>query len=129
MKTFRSGILVGFFTALILVLGCATQFPYRFYNAQIKSRAITEADVGKDLATLAYQEGVLLGKLGSDGWPDRPFADCQPDPIPSPGASPAPSPNLMKCTTLATPEFYSLKADDEKCHSDLDVCQHQPPSP
>lgn len=130
MRTFRSGVLIGFLAAVVGLIGCATAFPYRYYAEHFQSRAIVQADVGKDLADLVYQEGILWGKSGSGGWPDVPLNDCKPDPDPTPGTpSPVPSPIKLKCITMFDGDFYSLKADDEKCHSDLDACQHPKPSP
>lgn len=115
---------LGLFTAV----GCASSFPWRYYGAHLHSRPIIEADVGKDLADLAYAEGTLYGVLGKDGWPDRPLEDCKPDPDPSPnGPAPSASPIKLKCMTLFIDDWYSLKADDEKCHSDLDACQKPKP--
>lgn len=119
--------IAGFLFGLLTLLGCATtvMFPYKYYAAHIPDRTITEADVGKSLADLAYAEGILWGKAGSEGWSDLALNECKPDPIPSPDASPTPgpSPKLMKCTTMLNDEFYALKADDEKCHVDLQICQ------
>lgn len=129
MRAYGAGFWSGFFIGAFAVVGCASTFPWRYYGAHLHSRPIIEQDVGKDLADLAYAEGVLYGKTGSNGWPDLPLNDCKPDPDPSPGApSPGPSPIKLRCITLMDSDFYSLKADDEKCHSDLDACQHPTPS-
>lgn len=124
-RAVASGFLLGVFT----IVGCASafQFHWPYYNAKLPAREITQADIGKDLGGLCYDEGILLGKLGADGWPDLPFAECKPDPIPSPGVSPAPSPVLMKCGTFRLSDVHAVIADDEKCHSDLSACQQGPP--
>lgn len=102
---------------VLSMASCASVWTFRSYNAEIRDRTITEADVGKSLADLAYSEGMLLGKLGSDGWPDLPLSDCKPD-----------ATNKMKCATMMLPEFYRLKDDDEKCHERLQACENPPPS-
>lgn len=117
------GFLPGFILGLLTIAGCATVFPWRYYNSNIPERKITEQDVGKSLSDLAYDEGILLGKSGSGGWPDAPLNQCKPDPLPSPGASPSPVPDELKCVTVLVDDFYSLKADDEKCHANLQTCQ------
>lgn len=130
MRSYGAGFWSGFVIGVICVVGCASSFPWRYYGAHLHSRPIVEADLGKDLAGLAYAEGVLYGKLGKDGWPDRPLEDCKPDPDPVPGGpSPVASPVKLKCVTLMVDDMYSLKADDQKCHSDLDACQKPQPTP
>lgn len=119
--------MVGFIFGMLALLGCATvSFPFKYYAAHLPDRKITEADVGKSLAEIAYAEGLLFGKEGQDGWPDLALNECKPDPMPSPGASPnpGPSPKLLKCMTMMEGEFYQLKGDNEKCHADLQICQH-----
>lgn len=106
-------LLIGF----AMSIGCAATFPYRNYNALIRSRSITQADVGKDIADLVYDEGVLLGKLGNEGWVDKPLSECKPD-----------AGNKFKCSVMFLTEFNNLKTDDLRCHVDLDSCQHPQPS-
>lgn len=86
------------------------------------------------MSDACYDSGKLLGKLGTDGWPDVSLDQCKPDPVPSPNpdpkGSPAPAPVLFKCVTLIRADWDSLKADDLKCHQDLQICQKGPaPSP
>jgi hypothetical protein len=123
-------LLLGYALGLLTLGGCATTFAWRYYAPHIPDRKITQADVGKSLADLAYAEGLLWGKAGKDGWPDLGFEECKPDPDPTPGASPGPAPRKLKCITLLDPDFYSLKEDNEKCHAELQKCQAGPePTP
>lgn len=98
---------------ILTIVGCATTFPWRYYA--------TEMD------DTCYDHGKLLGKPGKGGWPDLSLNQCKPDPTPT--ATPpagAPKPIKLKCMTLLVDDWYSLKADDEKCHSDLVACQQGP---
>lgn len=113
-------LFAGFVLGMVTVAGCATtgSFPWPYYSTQMPGEC--------------YQQGTLLGKSGADGWPDLPLSECEPDPLPSPGASPSPGPSpvLLKCMTVKVDDFYSIQADDEKCHADLIACQQgAPPSP
>ena len=68
-----------------------------------------------------YDKGQLLGKQGKEGWPDEPLAQCKPDETVK-----------LKCMTVKVDDFYSIKADNIKCHQDLISCQQGPlpkPSP
>lgn len=107
------GFVPGFVLGCATIAGCASIFPYRYYNTQMPPEC--------------YDQGRLLGKLGPEGWPDLSLADCKPDPEPSPGSSIVPK--RQKCTTLLDDDFYSLKADDEKCHEQLKMCQNPEPMP
>lgn len=114
MKRFGSFV-TGWAAGICTALGCAsTQWPYPYYAPSM--------DHG------CYESGVMLGKTGSDGWPDLSMKECEPDVDPSPSASPSPwpSPVKLKCLMLRVDDFYALKGDDEKCHSDLVACQHGP---
>lgn len=118
MKNYFAGFLPGFIIGIFTMIGCASSpiFPWNYYNVQMPDGC--------------YDQGKLLGKLGSDGWPDLNLDACKPDPDPTPGGpSPAPSPIKLKCMTMLADDFFSLQADDEKCHSDLDACQHPAPTP
>lgn len=95
------------------MVGCATAFPYRYYATSMPPSC--------------YDLGQLLGKTGSGGWPDASLDQCKPDPDLPPGSpSGAPQPVKLKCMTMLVDDFYSLKADDEKCHADLQICQQGP---
>lgn len=109
-KGYSIGILMG----IVTVVGCAsTGFPWLYYNAQMPESC--------------YDQGKLLGKTGSGGWPDLSLSECKPDPVPSGSPTPGrPSPVLLKCMTMKADDFYSLRADDEKCHADLQICQQGP---
>jgi hypothetical protein len=97
----NKGFFPGFILGLLTVAGCASVFPYKHY--------------GMDIPSECYDKGSLLGKLGKDGWPDLPMTECKPDLA-----------NKMKCQVMIESEFNSLKADDEKCHADLQKCQQGP---
>lgn len=57
-----------------------------------------------------YDRGVLLGKEGQ--WQDIPLSECKPDDV-----------KKLKCITLKSDEFYSVKAGYEQCQADLIRCQ------
>lgn len=98
MKDLFRGYLMGMILAALTVIGCATAFPWRYYATQMPETC--------------YDAGKLLGKDGSDGWPDTDLNECKPDKT-----------SRLKCITMLVDDFYSLKADDEKCHNDLKFCQ------
>lgn len=104
------GVIAGYVLGVVTVVGCAN-FPYHYFSTKMPADC--------------YDKGTLLGKADLGGWPDESLSECKPDAEPAPGTSPSPGPApiLLKCMTMKAPEFYSLKADDEKCHSDLDICQ------
>lgn len=103
-----------FYTLGVLtIIGCATAFPYRYYAAEMPDTC--------------YDQGKLLGKSGKAGWPDLSLKECKPDPTPTTSPIPGdPKPVRLRCMTLMIDDWYSLKADDEKCHSDLDACLKGP---
>lgn len=107
-RTFQ-GFTVGILLGLITVVGCASSFAYKYYATAMPNSC--------------YEEGTLLGKSGNGGWSDLPLKECEPDPKPSPGA---PSGKALKCITMLDTDFYELKADDQKCHADLNACQKGP---
>lgn len=108
---FSRGYPIGVLLGVLTVIACASTFPWPYYATKMPDSC--------------YDQGSLLGKQGS--WPDLPLADCKPDPQPSPSTSSAPT--MLKCITVKIDDFYSIKADDEKCHSDLKMCQAgKPPS-
>lgn len=124
MKRRVFDMVTGFGLAVVLAYGCASTnpFPWPYYAPQMPDGC--------------YDQGVLLGKLGTSGWPDRSMSLCKPDPDPSPIPSgdptptPAPSPVKLKCMLVFIDDFYSIQADDIKCHADLELCQQGPaPSP
>lgn len=82
---------------VITMVGCAS-FPWRYYGTQMDDTC--------------YDKGNLLGKQGKQGWPNLPLAECKPDVS-----------IKLKCITVPIDDFYSFKADDEKCHSDLNSCE------
>jgi hypothetical protein len=110
--TFMGGWGMGLLTAF----GCASSptFPWKFYTPS--------------MPPTCYDEGQLLGKLGSDGWPDLSLDECKPDPMPSPGASPnpGPSPVLDRCMIMNTQDFYAMQAAYLTCQNDLIACQQGP---
>lgn len=117
MRHFGAGFWSGFFIGVFCVIGCASSpiFPWHYYAPSLPSSC--------------YDQGQLLGKLGSGGWPDLSMDECKPDPAPTPGQpQPSASPIQLKCMVMLVDDFYSLQADDEKCHSDLDSCQNPQPS-
>lgn len=101
--------LLGYALGLITLAGCATAFPWHYFASQMPDSC--------------YEQGKLLGKEGKDGWPDLPLTSCKPDPD---SADPKIKPVKLKCITVLVDDFYSLKADDEKCHADLQACQKGP---
>lgn len=114
IEVFR-GFSLGLLMGLLTVVGCASAgFPWRYYNTNMPDSC--------------YDQGKLLGKEGKDGWQDLTLDQCKPDPDPSPGASPGPAPVKLKCITVLVDDFYSIKADDLKCHQALQDCQNPPPS-
>jgi hypothetical protein len=96
--------------AVVVLIGCASTFPYKYYATSMPGGC--------------YDEGTLLGVSGSSGWPDVALDECKPDPAPSPGASTTPV--LLKCITMMAPDFYASKAAYLKCQNDLKVCQTGP---
>lgn len=112
-KNSLRGYPIGLFAGLLTVFGCATTFPWRYYGVQMPDSC--------------YDQGRLLGKAGKNGWSDLTLDQCKPDPDPVTPPKPGdPKPVKLKCMTILVDEFYSLKADDEKCHSALDSCQRGP---
>lgn len=103
----------GYGLGLLTISACATAFPWKYYAT--------------DMPTSCYDQGKLLGKSGTGGWPDLTLDQCKPDPEPSPGSSPITQPVELKCMTMLVADFTELKADDEKCHADLNSCQHGAP--
>lgn len=97
-RNYTSGILTGLLIAAVMLVGCATVFPWPYY--------------GPSMPDSCYDQGTLLGKTGSDGWKDLPLSECKPD-----------AKVKIKCITQKIDDFYSLKADDMKCHKDLQICQ------
>lgn len=57
----------------------------------------------------AHYDGKLLAV---DPKNDKDLSMCMPD-----------ASKQGKCIVMLGPDFYQLKADDLKCHSDLDACQ------
>lgn len=98
MKEKITVLLIGFALGVTMMVGCSATFPYQYYATSMPEEC--------------YDKGNLLGKLGKDGWKDQPMTECKP------GAS-----KKLKCITMFDGDFYSLKADDLKCHSDLQSCQ------
>jgi hypothetical protein len=109
MKLDKRSAAVGSLVTLVIVLAGCASFPWRYYATQMPGEC--------------YDKGTLLGKSGSDGWPDRKLSECKPDPDLAPGQ---PAGKKLKCITLFDEDFYSLKADNEKCHKDLAICQAGP---
>ena len=110
---------IGCLVLVFSVASCATAFQWKYYNSSIPSRIITQADVGRSLSDIVYEEGIMLGKLNPNGWPDLPLSECKPD-----------SAIKMKCVSMIENDFFDLKDDNEKCHSDLISCQKGPmPTP
>lgn len=96
---------MGYLLGIISIVGCASVFPYRYYATQMPESC--------------YDSGMLLGKVGKDGWRDLPLNQCKPDDTVK-----------LKCVTMIESDFYALKLDNQKCHLDLDSCQRgNPPNP
>lgn len=84
----------GFFLASILwSCAAATTIPWPYYGLQLAE----------------YKNGKLLAVDPKD---DKDISFC----LPSNGQK-------GKCITMDGPDFYAFKADDLKCHTDLDACQ------
>lgn len=115
MRNPKTAFVSGFFLAILSVVSCATTgtWPWPFY--------------APSMPVECYDKGQLLGKLGSDGWPDQAMELCKPDPDPDPDPSitptPGPTPVKLKCIVTKIDDFYSAKAAYEKCESDLVACQ------
>lgn len=75
---------------------------------------------GLDIPDGCYKAGKLLGHDPS-GSQDRPFTECQPDPEPSPGASPV-AIDKMKCRILKESEFVRMDSDLVTCQALLKTC-------
>src|SRR5215469_14150950 len=99
MRPFTKGLWSGFIFALVLAAGCAAT-TWRYYGEQLPGRTIVQADVGEKLSDLCYNEGRLLGKEGSDGWPDLPLTECKPD-----------TALAGKCVVQMTETYRALKKD------------------
>jgi hypothetical protein len=93
---------------------CATTWKY--YGELLSDRVLTPDDVGKKLSDLCYDEGKLLGKQGSDGWPDLPLDECKPDQA-----------IAGKCVVQTTDVYRALEKDDEDCHIQLSDCEKGKP--
>jgi hypothetical protein len=93
------GMMIGLFIA-----GCAGA-TYKTYNLEIPDGC--------------YKAGHLLAHSPSD---DLPLTVCQPDPEPSPGASPV-AVNKLKCRVLQETEFVRFEMDLSTCQTDLKDCQ------
>lgn len=90
------------FLGVFTIVGCASawKFPYPYYAEQMEPSC--------------YDAGQLLGKSGSQGWPDLSLKECKPD-----------EQIKLKCMVVKVDDFYSMKSDDEKTHAALDSCQRQ----
>jgi hypothetical protein len=95
----KKGYIHGFLLGLCCVIGCASiPFSWNYYNTQ--------------MSDACYDNGKLLGKVGAGGWPDLSLDQCKPDSI-----------DKFKCVTLLRVDWDSLKADNMKCHQDLQDCE------
>lgn len=77
---------------------CASAVQYRYYGMSIPPES--------------FDRGDLLGRQGSDGWPDMAFSICKPD-----------QQVRGKCVVMQTAEFFSMKRELEQLRRDLDACQ------
>lgn len=74
---------------------------------------------GLDIPDGCYQAGHLLAHDPKD---DVSLSVCQPDPEPSPGASPG-AVIRGKCRVLREPEFVRMESDLVTCQTSLKDCQ------
>lgn len=88
----------------LLSLGACATTSYRYYGLTLENNC--------------YQQGTLLGKQASNGWPDIPLETCKPD-----------AASNGKCIIQLTDEFFRKDADLKNCVAALDTCQRgQKPS-
>jgi hypothetical protein len=98
MTIHRQSFVYGASLALLGLIGCASTLNYRYY--------------GLSLTDICYGQGSLLGKLGSDGWPDLPFTECQPD-----------AAVKGKCVVELAADHFAKDAALQQCQSDLKSCE------
>jgi|SRR5271166_1194366 len=87
-----------FVLGFALSLACATTQQYKYY--------------GMNLSSDCYTSGSLLGKQGSDGWPDLPLSDCAPD-----------AQVKGKCAIQLASDFFAKDKALADCQQQLSDCQ------
>lgn len=84
---------------VISVAACAgVAVQYRYYGVQLPEEC--------------YSGGMLLGKLGEEGWPDLPLSRCKPDDV-----------SKGKCWVQLSEDYWAKDTELLKLRKDLDECQ------
>lgn len=95
----KRDLITGYILGFLTIAACAsTGRVYRYYNLDAPSEL--------------YDKSRLLGKAGTDGWPDLDAIVCKPDSV-----------NKMKCAILTLPEYFAMKNELEILRADLVTCQ------
>lgn len=105
------GVIAGYLLGIATIVGCASAdlFPWPYYKAEMPDSC--------------YDQGKLIARKG---FQNLDLKECKPDAAPSPGPIPTLQPVRIRCITVMYDDFYTIKADNEKCHNDLAACQAGP---